>query len=373
MSYIRVTNGFYRKKPIQNVVFRLIEGFQTNAKNISYVTVDGTETDGYPNSVFKVIVSDESCIQEVSHAALEAANDPMAGNPEESDEEALERIAERFAFLETLVVAANEGRIRGLIVSGPPGVGKSYEVEQLLRIGNVGDALAWDEDSNDEEDTRRTEIYKGHKKFQPRYKMIKGQMSAVMLFCELHKYSDRGEALVLDDCDGIFRDIDALNILKGALDTGDRRMLSYNKDSHILKEKGVPNFFEFKGTVIFITNIDFEGHIDKNPNSSLRPHLEAMMSRCHYLDLTMQSMRDRFLRVRYVHEQCNFLAKHGCDEEAANDVLSFIYENANKLREISLRMAIQLAEKRALAGEAGYDWKRMAAVMEFKRKYRGKK
>ncbi len=192
-------------------------------------------------------------------------------------------------------------------------------------------------------------------------------MSAVMLFCKLHAYSDAGEVVVLDDCDSIFWDLDALNILKAALDTSGRRMLTYNKDSHVLKDRGVPERFEFKGTVIFITNIDFEKVVEGKPNANLTPHLSALMSRTHYLDLTMQTLRERIIRIRHVHQTCDFLRRHGCDSEAAEEVIEFMEKNADKLREVSLRSAISIAEKRSLSPNK---WRRMVQVMEFKKEFR---
>ena len=54
--------------------------------------------------------------------------------------------------------------------------------------------------------------------------------------------------------------------------------------------------FEFNGGVVFITNIKF----DNVKSKKLQDHLQALQSRCHYLDLTIDSMRDRMLRIRQI-------------------------------------------------------------------------
>jgi hypothetical protein len=67
-------------------------------------------------------------------------------------------------------------------------------------------------------------------------------MSGIGLFATLYKYSDPKNVIVLDDCD-IWQDQDALNILKGALDSGKTRRISWNKDSRILSDEGIPNTY----------------------------------------------------------------------------------------------------------------------------------
>jgi len=278
----------------------------------------------------------------------------------------------------TLTTAADYGQVRGFIASGPPGVGKSFEVEEALKLGSVEDKLAWDDEEEmegvDENGNqviaRRTEIIEGEKAFRPRYTVVKGSMSALGLYCILYKHSNPREIVVLDDCDEIFNDIEALNILKAALDTGAERWLSYHKDASKMRDEGVPNKFKFRGGIIFITNADFEHEITSRPNSKRTPHFEALMSRCHYLDLTMRSNREKILRVKHVQNQSCFLSNHGCDESAASEVIEFMHTNAHKLREVSLRSAIQIAEKRGLANDNGFDWQQMVRTMDFKKEHR---
>ena len=91
--------------------------------------------------------------------------------------------------------------------------------------------------------------------------------------------------LVLDDCDSVLVDDVALNILKAALDTSKKRVVSWNTESRVLRQEDLPNSFEFKGGVIFITNINFKNVRSKK----LKEQLEALESRCHYLDLTIDT------------------------------------------------------------------------------------
>ena len=163
------------------------------------------------------------------------------------------------------------GDIRAMIVSGPPGVGKSYGVEQEIEKATLFDKIAGK---------------------RLRAEVVKGSATPIGLYQALYKYSDPNCVLVFDDCDSILLDDVALNLLKGALDSGKKRKISWLSESSTLRREGIPDSFDFKGSVIFITNLKF----DKMKSQKLRDHLDALQSRCHYLDLTLDTMRDKILR-----------------------------------------------------------------------------
>ena len=177
----------------------------------------------------------------------------------ETDEEIMERIGARFDILEDMTRAVKKGDVKSMIVTGPPGVGKSYGVEKVLSKHDVFATVAQDEKLK-------------------KYEVVKGAMSAIGLYSKLYEFSDKKSILVFDDCDSVLQDELSLNILKAALDSGKKRMIHWNTDSRLLRSEGVPNSFEFKGGAIFITNIKFENVRSKK----LKDHLEALESRCHY-------------------------------------------------------------------------------------------
>ena len=173
---------------------------------------------------------------------------------QESDEEIVERLRERFQILTDMTRAVRKGDVRAMIVSGPPGVGKSFGVEEVLQKDGIFDVL-------------------GERK--PKYEIVKGAMSAIGLYAKLYEFSDANHVLVFDDCDSILMEDLSLNILKGALDSSKKRFISWNTDSRLLRSEGIPDRFEFKGAAIFITNIKFE-HVK---SKRLRDHLDALESR----------------------------------------------------------------------------------------------
>jgi hypothetical protein len=230
----------------------------------------------------------------------------------------MDRIASRFAILDEMSKACINTDIRAMIVSGPPGVGKSFGVEQQMEKASLFDKIA------------------GKK---TRFNIVKGAMSGIGLFATLYKYSDAKNVLVFDDCD-VWEDPDALNVLKGALDSGKTRRISWNKDSRILREEGIPNTFNFNGSVIFITNLNFN---DKRSNK-IKAHLDALQSRCHYLDLTVNSERDKMLRIKQVHRDSDLFARYEFESYVADEIFNFMWEHKTNLREISLRMCLKIAD-----------------------------
>ena len=241
----------------------------------------------------------------------------------ETDQEIMTRLGQRFEILEDMTRAVKRGDVRAMIVTGPPGVGKSFGVEKVLSKHDVFADVANDAKLK-------------------KYEVVKGAMSAIGLYRKLYEYSDKKSILVFDDCDSVLLDDLSLNILKAALDSGKKRMIHWNTDARSLKENGVPNSFEFRGGAIFISNIKFD-HVK---SKKLRDHLEALESRCHYLDLTIDTQREKLLRIEQVVSQHGMLDDYDLTDEARQDVVEFIKTHAARMRELSLRMVLKVADIR---------------------------
>jgi len=160
---------------------------------------------------------------------------------------------------------------------------------------------------------------------------------------------------VFDDCDSILLDDVSLNLLKGALDSGKKRKISWLSESSTLRREGIPDQFNFNGTVIFITNLKF----DKMKSQKLRDHLDALQSRCHYLDLTLDTMRDKLLRIRQIANDGQLFAEYEFDDETQEEIIDFMAHSATRFREMSLRMAIKIADLRK---SFPLKWKAIAEV-----------
>jgi hypothetical protein len=187
---------------------------------------------------------------------------------------------------------------------------------------------------------------------EQKYEFVKGAMTPIGLYCQLYKRRESNNVIVFDDCDSVLLDDLSLNILKAALDTGKTRRIHWNADSYKLRSEDVPNNFEFRGSVIFVTNLKF----DNVRSKKLADHLDALQSRCHYLDLTLDTMRDKILRIRQIFLKGDLFKDYNFSPTMGEEIIDFMQENHNRLREVSLRMALKIADLTKISD----DWKTLA-------------
>jgi len=325
MTNIRIKEGTYKIRgkdvDLSGMVFPLVEEFKVGAKG-GYVTVDGKAIAGFPDRNIKITCSSAEDYENADGAQVTAR--------EETDEETIERLRERFDMLEDMTKATKKGDVRAMIVSGPPGVGKSFGVEKVLGKHDIIATL-------------------GEK--PPKYEVVKGAMSAIGLYCKLYKFADKDNVIVFDDCDSIFADELSLNILKAALDSKKTRRIHWNTDSFKLRNEGVPDSFEFKGSAIFITNLKFD-----KAKGKIREHLMALESRCHYVDLTIDTEREKMLRIKQITAD-GMLNEYGFNEDTIEEIVDFVDINKKRLRELSLRTVLKVAD---LAKAFPTKWEAMA-------------
>lgn len=321
---IYVLEGTYRNRRVENTQFELVKPYQPYPhKEGGFVTVKIKDLAQYqaPKAVIRISVDSENKLRDK----------PPVQPKDETDEEVIERMRKRFAILEDMTKATKRGDVRAMIVSGPPGVGKSFGVETVLEKYNTLTTLG---------------------NMPPKYEVVKGAMSPIGLYCKLYNFSSRDNVLVFDDCDSILLDDLSLNILKAALDSKKVRKICWNTDSHMLRREGVPDQFEFAGSVIFITNIKF----DNVKSKKLRDHLEALESRCHYIDLTIDTLREKLLRIQQIVKD-GMLNSYSLPDETKQQVVEYIWDHKRRLREVSLRTVLKIAD---LAKAFPEQWQDMA-------------
>lgn len=335
MQQVLVHKGTYRNMPVADTVFTLVQGYKEGAKS-NYITVDGVGHAGMPDSKVRITVTNSEDFEMVDGETVHP-NKPT----NETDEQIIERLRERFQILEDMSYASCDGVVRGMVVTGPPGVGKSYGVEKVIREAELMNKMGG-----------------GSGNTGRKFGAEKGAASAIGLFKLLYEYSGAGSVLVMDDCDSVLYDETSLNLLKAALDSSPKRYLSWRSESRVLKNEGIPDRFEFKGSIIFITNLKFD-----KTRGKLKDHLDAIMSRCHYLDLTMDTMREKFLRCKQI-VQDGMLYEYQFSQAEQDELLNYVYDNRNKLREMSLRMVLKIADLKKMNGNK---WKRYAEMTCMKR------
>lgn len=381
MSLVTIKKGRYsigknKFKSIQNIVIRAIDPTIQSNHYGNYVVVDGTNVRGLPKRNFKIFVDDHQDIESAGEGTQESESSipeseflkvPQAPQPQleastlhgDDDEAIKARIAERFEILDSLARAASYGEITGLVVSGPPGVGKSHGVEYAMQATITSSLLGWD--PLDPNQARRTayDPKTGQQVYVPSCKMVSGYVSPVGLYELLYAHSEPQEVLVFDDCDSVLFDDVSLNLLKTALNTTGARKLTWASQG--ISRMDAPASFEFKGSIIFISNIKFDK--PKVRSSTLAEHLSAIMSRVYYLDLTMDTMRDKYLRIEQVCKDNGILAAAGLDEEQVDAVMVFFEKNIEKFREVSIRTVQKIGNLCKLYPDT---WQRIAAITTHK-------
>ena len=275
MSTIQVSivKGTYRGKTISGV-YPLVKGF-VGADHGGFITIWNKDNEpGTPNKqritvekdAFTLINAEGTAVDIVTatngETVISTEDFEAAFMASETEEEAMERISDTFLMLDKITDAVANGTVRGLVVSGPPGIGKSFGVEKQLEVANM---------------FRKVEGK------DPNYEVISGGVSSIGLYQKLYFNRSSDQVLVFDDADGVLFEEECLNLLKAALNSGEKRRICWNKESRVLETDGIPNAFDFEGGIIFLSNIDFERSIARG--SKISNHLSAIMSRCHYLDL----------------------------------------------------------------------------------------
>jgi hypothetical protein len=235
-------------------------------------------------------------------------------------------INERFGFVSDMVTMLAIGDQASVIVTGPGGLGKSFTVTQALRQSGL-------------QDVSLTEDFEvGEAISKNAYRVVRGYSTAKGLYRAL--YENRNGVLVFDDTDSILRDPVSLNLLKAALDSYSRRIITYRAD---IRDDDLPQSFEFKGRVVFISNLS-SSQID-----------QAILSRSMVVDLSMTTQQ-KVDRMRYLIDAPEFMPEFS--RAMKLDALNLIDDVKDRVRELSLRSLIQCTKIRK--SNPNGNWKQLA-------------
>lgn len=254
-------------------------------------------------------------------------------------------INERFDFLESFVAGVGKRRYKSVILTGEGGLGKSFSVHKALKekaglicadeiVSMQRGAIKSGKNEDDEDLTDEdfdmvetigvgTDSQLTLSESRKYYSIVKGFSTAKGLYEIL--YHNRNRTVVFDDCDSILKDPVALNLLKGALDSYDRRVISWRSKGFI--DDGLPSSFEFTGGVIFISNKHMQ-QID-----------QAVRTRAICIDLSM-NLDQKLERMEAIVEAGEFMPNY--DDKIKKTALAFLKEHAHHAGEISLRTLIQV-------------------------------
>lgn len=220
-------------------------------------------------------------------------------------------INQRFGFLNDLTTMVVNGITPSLIVTGEGGLGKTHSVSKTIEANDLYDS---------------------------EYVFFKGYSTARGLYNTL--YDNNGKLIVFDDCDSVLDDKVAVNILKSALDSYDKRTISWM--SKVGKNDEYPQHFDFTGRIIFISNKSKE-KID-----------EAILTRSLTVDLTM-TPDDKVARMKSILG--NILPEY--DMDVKQDALGFLKSVKDEVS-LNMRMLIMVAKMRLMYPDT---WRSLASYM----------
>lgn len=224
-------------------------------------------------------------------------------------------INQRFSFLEKFTNMVIDGEIASAIVTGEGGLGKSFVVMKALK----DKGLVEDE----------------------HFSVIKGFATPKALYSTL--WTNKDKIIVFDDCDSVLKDPTAVNILKGALDSYDKRTVSWLQKGFM--QTDIPNSFEFKGNVIFISNMSAD-KLD-----------QAVKSRSITIDLSM-SIEDKLERMRFILP--SILPDYNMNLK--KEVMNFLNKYAYDALEFNVR-TLQQCIKVAHSYNGSPEWKEAAKYL----------
>jgi hypothetical protein len=162
------------------------------------------------------------------------------------------------------------------------------------------------------------------------FRVIKGYSTAKGLYRTL--YENREGVVVFDDCDSVLRDPVSLNLLKAALDSYDKRVISWRAD---IRDEDLPTSFLFNGRVVFISN-QSSNSID-----------QAIITRSMAVDLSMTTAQ-KIERMRWLISKDDFMPEYEIDYKT--DAIELIASLMNSVKELSLRTLIQVTKIRKAGG-----------------------
>lgn len=241
-------------------------------------------------------------------------------NPETSNSKFT--INQRFGFIENMVELVASGEQTSLIITGPGGLGKTHTVLDSLTHCGFTDTQTLEDDEYCD-DT---------------YTIIKGHTSPRGLFRTLWENNDR--VIIFDDCDSALKESTSVNILKGALDSYSRRIISWR--SMLSSADDMPQSFEFTGKIIFISNM---------PVSAID---QAIITRSMVVDLSM-TKEQKIERMMEILLREDFMPHYPF--EAKQDAIDLIDSVKDSVKELSLRTLIQVLKIRT---SVTHDWKSLA-------------
>ena len=278
------------------------------------------------NGMFQTVINGKT-VRRTKMSSLQYAIRKATGSTVRTEQvevkESRFSINERFGFLSDMVTMLARGDQASVVVTGPGGLGKSHTVSTALCKAGFTDISTCEEGT----------VINAQKAFN----VIKGYSTPKGLYRTL--YENRNGVVVFDDCDSVLKDPVSVNLLKAALDSYERRIISWRAD---FRDEELPNSFEFKGRVVFISNMN-ASNLD-----------QAILTRSLAVDLSMTN-KQKVERMQHLCKSKDFMSEFA--QNLKEDAMALIESLQDEVKELSLRTLIQVTKIRK---SASGNWKELA-------------
>jgi hypothetical protein len=262
-----------------------------------------------PRKIFGVVEGASVAVQDESLPGLAPAAPVAAPAPAAAPVSSSYNVNQRFTFLENLVDMVVSGASNSMLVTGPGGLGKTFTVMKRLALAGL----------KEEED----------------YVVIRGFSTPKSMYRAL--YENSAKLVIFDDCDSVLDHQVSLNILKGALDSYSARFISWLTER---PDDTLPDTFEFRGSVIFISN------------QNLSDISQPLLSRSLFVDLSMTAA-EKVERIAAILADI----RPDVDMAAKREVLALIDSIKNRMPDFNIRSVLKAIEVRLARPE---DWRGLA-------------
>ena len=253
---------------------------------------------------------------------------------DETDDQRVTRIAERFSVMHLMLRAMIRGQLPSLIISGAAGIGKTHTATQLLDSAKDSGQINYGAFSA-------------------------GTITPPELYRLFYTYRHANDIILLDDSDNVYDNDGNLSLLKAATDgTRKSRRLSHLADNQSFAADNIPNTFEYHGSLCVITNRDMQRMIDLGTNKDV-PHMKAIMSRATYLDTALHTPRDLMAWINHMVMKQHILVQNDCTHAQEQDVMRWVNAHFADMRELSLRTVVRLARTMVMDPQ---NWELIARV-----------
>lgn len=242
----------------------------------------------------------------------------------------VEEVQKHLELTRSLIKRVVGGAHGNLLLQGPPGLGKSHVVYEIL-------AQAGKQEVKD-------------------YYVVKGHITPVKLFVLMYLMRRDGQVLVLDDCDEVLRSELGLNIIKAGLDQENRTVSYQSTRTPVINGEEVREF-EFKGTLIICTNIS----LSTSNRGRAGEHISAVLSRAIKWPLHWDSRIKKFAQIYNMVVNVNYLndkERTTVNDKQKNDLLTFIWDNLSDIDSLDLRLPLKIAEEM----KTNDDWRETCSV-----------